>query len=99
MPTGIIEVAGTPPATLTKARKIALSKGLRYVYTGNVHDVGGQSTYCHNCRKILIERDWYELGEYHIKGGKCEYCATACTGYFEDKPGDWGSKRLPVRMD
>ena len=35
----------TPPATLTRARNIAIEEGLRYVYTGNVprprgrHDV------------------------------------------------------------
>ncbi len=88
----------TPPATLTRARTIAISKGLRYVYTGNVHDPQGSSTYCHQCQALLIERDWYELGEYHIKDGRCESCGAVCAGYFEDTPGTWGRRRLPVRM-
>ena len=37
----MLDRPATTPSTLTRARKIALSKGLRYVYTGNVHDPGG----------------------------------------------------------
>jgi pyruvate formate lyase activating enzyme len=43
------DVPPTPPSTLKRAREIALRTGLRYVYTGNVHDEAGQSTYCHGC--------------------------------------------------
>jgi pyruvate formate lyase activating enzyme len=88
----------TPPATLTRARDIARSKGLHFVYTGNVHDSDGGSTYCPNCHKLLIERDWYELGEYHLKGGSCGHCGHAIAGLFEETPGRWGRKRVPVRM-
>ena len=45
----MLDVPPTPPQTLTRARRIALAGGLRYVYTGNVHDAAGQSTYCHGC--------------------------------------------------
>ena len=51
----------TPPATLVRAHDIATSYGLRYVYTGNVHDPARGSTYCHGCGALLIGRDWYEL--------------------------------------
>jgi len=34
----------TPAATLARARRIALDNGVRYAYTGNVHDPEGQST-------------------------------------------------------
>ena len=88
----------TSPLTLTRAREIALSHGLRYVYTGNVHDSKGSSTYCPSCKKLLIERDWYELGEFHIKDGRCGYCGTPIPGHFENVPGNWGNKRLPVRL-
>ncbi len=89
----------TPPATLTRARQIAVSKGLRYVYTGNVHDTQGGSTYCHNCGQLLIERDWYKLGEYHLKNkNQCAKCGTVCAGVFDDKPGDWGPKRQPISV-
>jgi len=89
----------TPAQTLTRAREIALSKGLQYVYTGNVHDPKGSSTYCPNCKKLLIERDWYELGEYHLKNkNQCEYCGALCPGVFQNAPGDWGAKREVVEI-
>ncbi len=89
----------TPPATLTRARRIAMTNGLRYVYTGNVYDPEGQSTYCHVCGKTLIGRDWYELTAWTLtENGRCGACGTPCAGVFEATPGDWGSKRLPVRL-
>ncbi len=89
----------TPASTLTKARRIAMSKGLRYVYTGNVHDPLGSSTYCHNCHELLIERDWYELGQHHLKNkNRCEFCGTACAGHFAAGPGSWGRKRQPITI-
>jgi pyruvate formate lyase activating enzyme len=95
----MLDKPGTPPSTLTRARAIAIEKGIRYAYTGNVHDPAGGSTYCHRCGKVLIERDWYELGEWNLAGGKCASCGTPCAGVFEDRPGSWGSSRLPVRME
>ena len=88
----------TPPATLMRAREIALGNGLRHVYTGNVHDRAGQSTYCHACGALLIERDWYELGDWNLPDGRCGSCGEPCVGVFEERPGTWGGKRLPVRM-
>lgn len=88
----------TPPATLTRAREIAVANGLRYVYTGNVHDRAGQSTYCHACMALLVERDWYELGAWNLEDGRCAACGEACAGVFEARPGTWGSRRLPVRL-
>ena len=89
----------TPPETLKKARTIAMSKGLHYVYTGNVHDTDGSSTYCPGCHKRIIERDWYVLGEYHVNHrNECGFCGTKVAGLFEDKPGTWGAKRLAVRL-
>ena len=43
------DVPPTPPATLRRARRIALANGLRFVYTGNVHDAEGGTTYCPGC--------------------------------------------------
>jgi pyruvate formate lyase activating enzyme len=88
----------TPPATLTRAREIALENGLHHVYTGNVHDPEGQSTYCHACGALLIERDWYELGAWNLDGSRCRACGERCPGVFEAQPGTWGARRLPVRM-
>ena len=89
----------TPPATLTRARRIALANGLHYVYTGNVHDSEGGSTYCPGCRKRVIERDWHELGEWRLTGsGACHNCGTQIPGVFAGPPGGWGARRLGVRL-
>ena len=93
----------TPPRTsrtiLTKARRLAMENGLRYAYTGNIRDQGGGSTYCHNCEQRLIERDWYELGEWHLAAdGSCDSCGTTCAGVFDEKPGNWGGQRRPVQL-
>jgi pyruvate formate lyase activating enzyme len=89
----------TPPATLTRARQIALGNGLRYVYTGNVHDESGGSTYCHGCGAKLIGRDWYVMTEWSLTAeGACAECGEPCAGRFDQRPGNWGARRLPVRL-
>lgn len=93
------DVSSTPPETLTRARKIAMHNGIRYVYTGNVHDSIGGSTYCHNCGQLLIERNWYELGQWNLDGqGCCKRCGQLAAGRFEAVPGTWGAKRQPVQF-
>ncbi len=89
----------TPAATLSRARRIALEEGLEHVYTGNVHDEQGGSTYCTGCGQRVIGRDWYVLTDWRLDGaGRCLECGTRCTGVFEGPPGDWGARRLPVRL-
>jgi pyruvate formate lyase activating enzyme len=93
------DVPPTPPATLRRAREIALGRGLHYVYTGNVHDPEGQSTWCHGCGALLIERDGYVLGRWNLRpDGACAECGTPCAGVFEAQPGHWGARRMPVRL-
>jgi len=93
------EISATPPATLTRARQIATEVGLHFVYTGNVHDHGGSSTYCPQCGKILIGRDWYVLSEWNLdETGHCRDCGFKLPGVFAGPPGHWGAKRLPVRL-
>ena len=89
----------TKTHTLTQARRIAIKNGVRYAYTGNVHDKSGESTYCHNCNNMLIGRDWYILSDWNLTAdGKCNQCGTACAGVFEAQAGHWGAQRLPVRL-
>lgn len=84
--------------TLLSAYGIARQQGLKYVYVGNVDDVQHQSTYCPHCSKLLIERNWYDLSAYHLRGDSCGHCGGKIAGRFLDAPGDWGRKRQPVRI-
>ncbi|MGV6825652.1 MAG: AmmeMemoRadiSam system radical SAM enzyme [bacterium] len=95
----MMDVQATPPATLTRAREIALANGIHYAYTGNVHDSDGGSTRCTSCGAMLIERDWYVLGEWGLnEQGCCASCGQPLPGVFDATPGTWGSRRLPIRM-
>ena len=89
----------TPPATLTRARSIAVANGIRYAYTGNTHDADGGSTWCPSCGTRVVERDWYELGEYRLDdAGTCAVCSTPIAGVFDGPPGTWGARRMPVQL-
>ncbi len=89
----------TPATTLTRAREIAMKNGVRYAYTGNVHDTAGGSTLCHECGAVLVARDWYILKAWNLSAaGCCLSCGAECPGVFEGPPGTWGAKRLPVRL-
>jgi pyruvate formate lyase activating enzyme len=93
----LMDRPSTPPSTLTRARRLAVANGLRYVYTGNVTDPEGQSTFCHGCGSVLIGRDWYDITSWNLTGnGTCPNCGAGCVGVFESQPGTWGNRRLPV---
>nr|VFJ96771.1 MAG: pyruvate formate lyase activating enzyme [Candidatus Kentron sp. LFY]VFK00750.1 MAG: pyruvate formate lyase activating enzyme [Candidatus Kentron sp. LFY] len=77
------DIPPTPVVTLRRAREIALANGVRYAYTGNVHDPEGQSTYCHHCGTCLIGRDRYTITAWNLTdGGHCTNCKTACEGIW-----------------
>jgi pyruvate formate lyase activating enzyme len=95
----LLDAPPTPAATLRQARAQARAAGLQHVYTGNVDDVAGQSTYCAACGKLLIERDWYELGQWHLDArGRCEFCGARLAGHFDGRPGQWGRRRRPLAL-
>ncbi len=89
----------TPAASLSRARKIAREAGLNYVYTGNVHDADGGTTYCPGCHAPLIARDWYEFNDYRLDAsGHCPHCGTAIAGRFQAFGQPFGARRIPVNM-
>jgi pyruvate formate lyase activating enzyme len=95
----MLDIPPTPRETLVRAREIAMQNGVRYAYTGNIHNEAGDSTYCHHCGEKLIGRDWYVLTDWKLTAdGKCGSCGTPCAGVFEATHGNWGSKRQPVRL-
>ena len=95
----MLDTPPTPPATLRNARRIARAAGLRYVFTGNVHDPDGGATYCHVCDATLIGRDWYDLTAWTLTAdGRCGACGTPCAGVFEGRHGNWGRRRRPITV-
>jgi len=96
----MMDKPSTPPETLTRARDIAIKNGVRYAYTGNVHDKAGDSTYCHQCGTTLIGRDWYVLSDWNLTDdGHCSNCGEQCAGVFDGPPGEWGARRMPVQLN
>lgn len=95
----MLDTPPTPLKSLLQAREIALKNGVRYAYIGNAHHKAADSTYCHGCGELLIGRDWYQLSEWQLDSqGACRFCGTVCAGHFADKPGNWGAKRIQVKM-
>jgi pyruvate formate lyase activating enzyme len=95
----MLEHPRTPKTTLQRARAIARRNGLRYVYTGNVHDRAGDTTVCPGCHVDVIVRDWYQLLKYELNdSGSCRHCGTSIAGVFDGPAGTWGSRRQRVRL-
>ena len=95
----MMDKPNTPPETVMRARRIARKNGVRYAFTGNVHDRDGGSTYCHACGEALIARDWYQLSSWTLTDdGHCRSCGAPCAGVFDGPPGTWGRRRQPVRL-
>ena len=91
------DVPPTPKERLLHARRIALQEGLRYVYTGNVSDRDGGTTYCPSCGARLIERDWYDITGYRLTAdGTCPDCGALIPGVWDEHPGTFGGMHVPV---
>jgi len=91
------DVPPTAASSLTRARRIGLANGLHYVYTGNVHDPEGGTTWCPSCGQAVIVRDWYVIRRYRLTGdGRCTACGTVLPGVYDGPCERWGRRRLPV---
>jgi pyruvate formate lyase activating enzyme len=93
------DTPATPIGTLVRAREIAIEAGLKYVYTGNVHNQAGDTTFCPKCRAPLIVRDWYQINQYRLtKEGCCPQCSAPVAGRFGEQAGNFGRKRIPIAI-
>jgi pyruvate formate lyase activating enzyme len=93
----LTDIGPTPPATLTRARAIALRAGLKHVYTGNVRDLEGGRTHCVGCGATLLARDGYRILDYALdEKGRCPLCARPLAGRFAARAGAFGSRRIPI---
>ncbi len=94
----VLDKPRTPAATLTRARARAKAAGMHHVFTGNVFDPAGQSTFCPACGALVIERSGYTIGAWNLRDGACGACGAAIGGRFAATPGTWGARRQPVQI-
>ena len=73
----------TPVSTLDSFRKLAMAEGIRYVYLGNLPDHPGSHTYCHQCGRLLIERQGYLMPVNNLQSGRCRFCGTIVPGVWQ----------------
>lgn len=93
------DIPATPASTLIRARNIAVREGLQYVYTGNIHNVKGDTTFCPSCQAPLIVRDWYQINQYHLTpDGCCPVCGTIIAGVFDIRVENFGRRRIPIAI-
>lgn len=69
----------TPPKRLRRAYEIGRAAGLHHVYLGNMP--GTETTLCHQCAQILIERVGYSLQANALNQGCCPACNTPLAGW------------------
>lgn len=93
------DIPATPLASLQQARAIAQQAGLRHVYLGNCSERAAGQTHCAGCGTLLIAREGYRLSHWALTPtSTCPHCGRPLAGRFEAEPGQWGNRRLPVRL-
>jgi pyruvate formate lyase activating enzyme len=78
----LLNLPPTPVSTLERARALAMDRGLRYAYVGNVPGHPGNHTYCPQCRVRVITRQDFFVLESTLKNGRCGACGRAIAGVW-----------------
>jgi pyruvate formate lyase activating enzyme len=96
----MLDAPATPITTLVRARSLALKEGLRHVYTGNVHNIEGDTSFCPRCAAPLVVRDWYLIKQYRLDAqGRCPDCSATLAGRFAAHGGHFGRQRIPITVN
>ena len=75
-------VRSTPIESLERAYAIGKAAGLDYVYLGNVPGSNTESTFCPQCKRILIERHGYRILGNEVVNGQCPDCGKKIAGVW-----------------
>jgi pyruvate formate lyase activating enzyme len=73
-------VSATQSDSLKDAYGMGKSKGLKYVYIGNMPGMNQQHTACPGCNNLLIDRSGFTSTRPSIKNGECENCGEKIDG-------------------
>ena len=79
----LTNVPATQPEFLFKARAIAKQQGLKFIYTGNIKDEEGSTTFCPKCNYPIIKRRNFNVVENKLKRGKCPNCKEKLPGIWQ----------------
>jgi pyruvate formate lyase activating enzyme len=72
----------TPVKTLERAKEIAVSEGINYVYVGNVPGHAAENTFCPKCNQPVVVRTGFMVRETMIKNGCCQNCNQEIAGQW-----------------
>ncbi len=78
----LLDASKTPVKTLRRAWEIGKQEGLLYVYTGNIPDEKGESSFCPYCNKLIIERSGFSIIKSFMKQNRCGFCNNVISGIF-----------------
>jgi len=78
----LTQLPSTPVSVLQKARNIALSEGMKYVYVGNVPGTDLENTICPKCKKTVIQRKGFVVLANNLVNGACKFCMTKIAGVW-----------------
>jgi pyruvate formate lyase activating enzyme len=76
------QLSPTPVKRLEEAHAVAMKEGMKYVYIGNVPGHAAEHTYCHQCRKMIVERRGYSIVTNNISKGRCKFCSARIPGVW-----------------
>jgi len=79
----LTQIPPTPVSTMENAAQIALKAGIKYVFVGNVPGSAYSNTICHSCKKTIISRVGYSVGQININDGKCKFCNAPVHGVWQ----------------
>lgn len=74
----------TSAGTLEEFRKMALEKGMSYVYVDNLPGTGSVNTFCPKCNKMLIERKGIKILTNSLSAGACPGCKNKISGMWNN---------------
>lgn len=68
------------------------------VHLDNVRTREGVSTRCPRAGRLSWERIGFQMLAQRLDGGGCASCGTAIPRVWDAEPGDFGNRRIPVRL-
>jgi len=80
----LLNLPPTPEKTLVKARQTCMDAGMKYVYTGNIDNDEGNTTYCPENQKPLLIRHGFSIELNLIDSeGKAPNCSVTIPGVWK----------------